>query len=1129
MTHARNHPVVSTILSSVCATVAFAQATTLEQDFRDPPVGARPYVWWHWLGPNFSKAGITKDLEAMRASGIGGATIFNISSSVMESHAPTENNPWPDQTYRSPKYWEAIRHAAAEAQRLGLEVGLHNTVGYSTTGGPWIDEPRSMQRLTWSRSEVPGGQAVTVKLPPPPLDADEGWGKTGRKLSWFRDVAVLAVPAGRDRIALTEVLDLTARLTADGTLNWTPPAGAWLVYRLCHASTGRPPHPVPDDVLGKVLEADKMSLEQTRFHWQTVIDPLKEHLGPLLGTSFRHFLIDSYEAGNQNWTPDFRAAFKRLKGYDPLPWLVTMGAPVQNGRGKTERVVNSAGETARFEWDYNDAIAQLFFEHGWQPATALIHAAGATLQHEPYGGPFDTVAGAGLADLPMVEFWTGRDVHVDQNVVGGGRAMGRRVIGAEAFTGGPGASKWNETPGPLKRSADGAFAGGVNRLILHHWVHQPFDDRYRPGFGMGWWGTHFNRHQTWFEPGKEFFRYLGRCQALLQRGETPVAHVSVGGAQEGGDAISMRTFLADLTVQDGAVVVAGGRRYRLLHVPHNGALLPEAVEQVEKLLAAGATVVSPAPNRSPSLAGYPACDERVKAVAARVWGDGREAVRKIGKGTLCVRGDLAAARRELSLAPPFEVTTPQAGNIRILQRAEGRAQWFFVANIQSRSSVFTAAFAVAGLQPELWDAELGAIAPAPGWRLRGGRCEVDLALAAEKSVFVVFRTPAPAVAGGSPPESRKQPAETLPIEGAWQVECRPVSGAPFPLALDALASLSSQADPALKYFSGTAVYRKRFTVPPALAAQGGKVFLDLGRVCDLATVTLNGKPQGVWWHPPFARDVAAALVPGGNTLEVAVANTWHNLLVGDEQHAADFEWGADRGGNGHMLKGYPDWFVQNQPRPSAGRKGFVVWYYHRPDSPLAPAGLLGPVALITGVDSLSALRPAQAPAAADVSGDCEADVVKDDLLRRLLARAEDHCGHAGGGTTTAALFNGTTRNGAGGAETEDDGQTFRGYGEGDWLTLQLKQPCDIREIRTFAGHADGRASQRYDVLAAYAAAPGTFVKVASAQKTAPGGATVLRTPVKADRVVAIRLAFRNGPQGFNVYREINVTGTASAP
>lgn len=119
----------SASIALIAACSCHAGESLLEQDFKNPPVTTRPYVWWHWMGSNLSKDGITKDLEAMKASGIGGATIFNIASAVQESHKPTLNNPWPDQAYRSPKYWDAMRHAATEAQRLGLEIGLHNTVG----------------------------------------------------------------------------------------------------------------------------------------------------------------------------------------------------------------------------------------------------------------------------------------------------------------------------------------------------------------------------------------------------------------------------------------------------------------------------------------------------------------------------------------------------------------------------------------------------------------------------------------------------------------------------------------------------------------------------------------------------------------------------------------------------------------------------------------------------------------------------------------------------------------------------------------------------------------------------------------------------------------------------------------
>jgi hypothetical protein len=1033
--------------AGLCAVIAAVVATrvgagTIEEDFRDPPVAARPYVWWHWMGPNVSKSGITKDLEAMKAAGLGGATIFNLSSAVQESHAPTLNNPWPDQTYRSPKYWEAIRHAAAEADRLGLEIGLHNTVGYSTTGGPWIDEERSMQRLVWSTLAVSGGAPVVTNLPAPALVADEGWGKTGREISFYRDVAVLAIPAGKTNLALAEVLDLTANCSTNGELRWAAPPGDWTVYRLGHASTGRPPHPVPDDVLGKTLEADKMSRAQTKFHWETVIDPLKRHLGPLFGRSFRHFLIDSYEAGNQNWTPDFRAEFKRRKGYDPLPWLVTMGPTVHNG-GKNPplRTVGNAEQTARFDWDYRDVISTLYYENGWKPALDLIHAAGAKLQFEPYGGPFNTVEGSALADLPMTEFWSGRVGGANPAVIGAARAAGKRVVGAEAFTGSPSVSRWTETPAFLKLTGDAQFASGVNRMILHHWVHQPFDDRYQPGMGMGWWGTHFSRNQTWFEPGKEFFRYLGRVQALLQRGEAPADFVSVGSQQGDGDVIPTRA-LKDVRVKNGKIVLPGGRQYAFLSVPHSGALEPDVVLRIKKLLADGATVVSSKPSRSPSLADYPRCDDQVRALANELWGAGGSAVRPVGRGKLFTQGDVGAALRELGITPVAQVVAagilpavepgfqpggknarkdatieqpnaprtsgadPGGGmppstsgkmpdatqNIRIAAREDGATRIFFIANLSQQPAQFTASFRVAGLQPELWDAETGSIQQAPLWRDRNGRTEVDLSLGAEKSVFVVFRKKAASAdrlvsieavgdwnlssdAQGRPVVSSRtnisgtavfvsgkraafelKPRASMEVAGPWQVDLASAVGERGQLALPALKSLSEIEEAAAKYFSGTATYRGTVNVEAALLGPGQRVELDLGKVCDLVTVKVNGQSLGVLWHPPFVRDVTSALKPGGNTIELAVVNTWHNRLVGDEQFPPDFEFGTDRGADkGRALKAYPDWFIKGEPRPEPGRKGFVVWYYHRKDTPLLPSGLLGPVRLIPKAETV--LKP----------------------------------------------------------------------------------------------------------------------------------------------------------------------------
>jgi len=986
----RKNFLLATVLAAYPLLLKAGAPSTLEADFKNPPTKVKPYVWWHWMGPNFSKEGITKDLEAMKAAGIGGATIFNITSAVQESQQPTLNNPWPNQTYRSPAYWDAVKHAAAEAVRLGLEVGLHNTVGYSTTGGPWIPQDKAMQRLVWTEEKVSGGRTVDTVLQQPAAPAYRGWGGgISAPITFYRDVAVLAVPAGGTP-ELKDVVDLSAKLKPDGRLVWeNAPAGDWIVYRFGHAPTGATPHPLPDDQIGKALEADKMSLEASRYHWDQVIDPLRKSLGPLLGKGLTFFLIDSYEAGYQNWTPGFRAEFQKRKGYDPVPWLATIGKPITNDKdGKARRVIGSEDMTARFEWDYRDVIETLYYENGWLPAVEKIHQAGCTLQFEPYGGPFNTVEGAALADLPMGEFWTGRSGGINAAIPAAARAAGRTVVGAEAFTGPPKFSDWSETPAFLKPSGDGTYASGVNRMVLHHWVHQPFDDRYQPGMGMGWWGTHFSRFQTWFEPGKAFFQYLGRVQAMLQRGEAPADYVSVGSPQGEGDVIPWRVLRSGVDVRDGKIALPSGRTYPFLSIPNSGVLLPADVKRISELLAKGAVIVASKPDRSPSLAGYPACDAEVKSLADKIWGDGKSPVLPVGPGKLYATGDLNAAIRDFKITPAAQVTTAGAPGIRIPHRRDGKTDLFFVTNPKEAPQAFTVSFRIDGRRPELWNAETGEIVWAPVWRQEDGRTEVDLRLGGIKSIFVVFRDgplpPDHAVsasigAGGGKAEwtmtglpaggvridsavpltgevvfasGRKEPIQLNPpaqrqIATPWDVTLQSAVEEARKIQLPALGSLAENSDPAVKYFSGTATYRTTLTLTDAEIG-GGKapLILKLGDVANLARVTLNGKDLGVRWHPPFEFDLSSAAKSGSNQLEIAVTNTWHNRLVGDEQFPADFEWGTDRGADkGRAIKAYPDWFIKKQPRPEKGRKCFVVWYYHRKETPLLPSGLIGPVTL----------------------------------------------------------------------------------------------------------------------------------------------------------------------------------------
>ncbi|MFP5041307.1 glycosyl hydrolase [Parasediminibacterium sp. JCM 36343] len=960
----------------------------LEADFLNPPATAKPYVWWHWMGSNFSKQGITKDLEAMKAAGIGGATIFNLTSAVQEANAPTGNLPWPNQTYRSPAYWEAVRFAAAEAQRLGLEIGLHNSVGYSTTGGPWISEEKGMQKLIWKSIDVEGGKKISVTVPKPLLPVQSGYGSIGKVATYYHDIECLAVPQ-LDSFSLKQVINLTSLLDINGNITWEAPPGNWRIYRIGNCPTLKSPHPIPDDVIGKALEVDKMDSAYNAYHWHVVIDSIKQHLGKYMGTSFKHLLIDSYESGYQNWTSNFREEFIKRKGYDPLPWIVCFSKSITGEKdNKNRKIINSASETQRFDWDYTDVINRLYNEYGWQVGKKSCNENNLQLQWEPYSGPFDIVEGAGLPDLPMGEFWTSWKGGINAAIPAAARAAGKTIVGAESFTSWPINSKFTETPAWLKPSADGAFLSGVNRLVLHHWVHQPFDDKYQPGMGMGWWGTHFGRHQTWAEAGKAFFSYLGRCQVLLQFGEQVADYLCIDKQDGFSDLMATNDFLIkEIKVEGHQILLPSGRKYAFLVFPNSGTMLPAVAEKIKGLLSAGAYIVCTPPQSSPSLQGFPNADMKIESIAQEVWGNKTET--NYGKGW--VTNSVKRAIAKCNISPDFIVEN--AGNskeIKFLHRQGANTHVFLIANTDSMPQKMALSFRVKGLEPEVWQAEDGSTFKASVWKEAGERTIVQLFLKASQTAFVVFRNPATtaihttslaingtatdcnlatknnkpsfvaykevsakvSLSDGSEKVFDIKPLETKEINGDWHVVFNPKLGTSFELNFPVLVDFSKYENKDVNYFSGTAHYTKQIQLTALELAKGKRVMLDLGTVNDIVQLHVNNNNMGVLWYPPYKKDITEALKVGANTLDIAVTNTWANRLIGDEQEPEDIVFGKERilkkDTVGRPLKEYPNWFINNTPRPSKGRKTFTNWYYYKKDSPLQPAGLVGPVRLQYG-------------------------------------------------------------------------------------------------------------------------------------------------------------------------------------
>ena len=149
----------------------FLCAAGLEDGFRTPPPSARPQVWWHWMNGNVSKAGITADLEAMKEIGIGGAHIIDVDYGTPEGPI----------RFNSAAWFDHVRWAAQEAKRLGLELGMANCSGFSSSGGPWVTPADSMKRLVWTERRVTGPIRYRGSMPPP--EATNGF---------YRDVATVA-------------------------------------------------------------------------------------------------------------------------------------------------------------------------------------------------------------------------------------------------------------------------------------------------------------------------------------------------------------------------------------------------------------------------------------------------------------------------------------------------------------------------------------------------------------------------------------------------------------------------------------------------------------------------------------------------------------------------------------------------------------------------------------------------------------------------------------------------------------------------------------------------------------------------------------------------------------------------
>lgn len=739
----------------------------------------------------------------------------------------------------------------------------------------------------------------------------------------------------QDCYTLSQIINLTDPFKnspsdnfKERTLTTTLPKGKWKLLRMGHTATG---HTNATAGGGKGLECDKFNPKAVRKQFDNWFAQAFVKTNPDVARRVLKYMhVDSWECGSQNWSDTFAAEFQKRRGYDLMPYLPLLaGIPMESAE-RSEKILR----------DVRTTIGELVVDVFYQVLADCAKEYDCQFSAECVA---PTMVSDGLlhyqkVDLPMGEFWLNSPTHDKPNdmldAISGAHIYGKNIIQAEGFTEVRGT--WDEHPGMLKALLDRNYALGINRLFFHVYVHNPWLDR-KPGMTLDGIGLFFQRDQTWWNKGaKAFCEYITRCQSLLQYGH-PVVDIAVFTGEE----MPRRSILPERLVPSLPGIFGTERveseRIRLANEGQPLRVRPVGVTH-------SANMADPEKWVNP-LRGY-AYDSFNKDALLRL--------AKAENGRMTLPGGASYKVLVLPLPRPMnpdptELSPEVKQKINELKEAgilipslpykeddfssyglerdlivpediawthrQGeQGDIYFIANQQEETRTFTASMRIDGRKPECWNPVTGEITADIPYEQKSYRTEITLTLAPNESVFIVYPTEedykeTPEKGRKEKKDSVKEPSETG-LEATEYTVTFTANGKT--IQRQELFDWSKEEDKQIRYYSGTVVYKTTFRWKSKVK-EAQQVYLNLGKVCDLATVRVNGIDCGTIWTAPYRADITAALKKGVNELEIEVTNTWANALKGADEGKAPFDG---------------------------------IWTnakYRKAENTLLPAGLLGPL------------------------------------------------------------------------------------------------------------------------------------------------------------------------------------------
>ncbi|MDG2179025.1 MAG: glycosyl hydrolase [Algibacter sp.] len=717
-----------------------------------------------------------------------------------------------------------------------------------------------------------------------------------------------------------EVINLSDKLEADGTLNWEVPPGKWIILRTGMTPTGIKNGPASPEATG--YEVDKISKAHVEQHFYGHIGEILKRIPEEDRKTFKVVVQDSYEKGGQNMTDTFLEDFEKAYGYDPVPFL-----PTFNGI-----VVKSQLASDRFLWDVRRMVAdKVAYEYvGGLKQVSNKHGLTTWLENYGHWGfPGEFLLYGSQSDEISGEFWSEGSLGDIENraAISCGHIYGKSKIWAESFT--CGKRPFSRTPAMLKARGDRFFAEGINSTLLHVYIHQPYEEK-NPGVNA-WFGNPFNRKNTWFEHMDIFTDYLKRTNLMLQQGlnvadiayfigeNTPIMTGVTNPELPIGyefDFINADVILNDMTINNGLFTLPNGTQYKVLILPELDTMSPELLSKIKALVEEGGIILGSPPLRSPSNRNQPEADNVLKQTASQLWGevDGKNVTsRKLGKGLVLQGLNLEEVFTKIKLLPDCKL--PEDNSIHYGHRKSDNTDIYFLSNQTNSKQIINPEFRVTNMIPELWQANTGEIRELNDYNSTERFTSVPLKLEPYESVFIVFSKDRQNLTSKASLVSNYPiPKTTIDISSNWEVEFDSLRRGPKgSIKLDSLVDWTSFNDKRIKYYSGKAVYTKTFNTDNI--SKTNQVVLDLGSLSAIARVYLNGKEVGGIWTAPYSINITNFIISGKNELKVEVINNWMNRLIGDAS------------------------------LPKSKRQTWCTYNPYKDESELQSSGLLGPITI----------------------------------------------------------------------------------------------------------------------------------------------------------------------------------------